>query len=363
MSTGGAPVAYFGGEDSYGIERAVREFAAALGADGVPLTLWRTGGDDAVGDDAGGSAGRRRDRLLAEIEQRLGTAPLFGGGTLVVVRQPDALVREGTARTRLLVLIASVPPGNGLCLCDTSGGGGRPGAAAAVIRDAVVAAGGLVRDFPVPARERMDAWIVTRAGELDITMGRGAARLLAERVGAYVRESDVDRRRQTELVHQELQKLSLFRPGGTISREDIAELVPETVPGSAWAFLDAVGVRRLPDASALAERLLSDAVPIQVLVAQLHRRLRELVIVREHIDGGVRGGALVREMKVPPFRAQKLEEQARRWSAAGLARALDGLLELDLASKGIALDGSTRQATEPRTSLHLQQWLAESLAP
>lgn len=364
MSATTAPVAYFGGEDAYGIERAVTDFAAALGTDGVPLVIWRTGGDeDAAGEDAGASAGRRRDRVLGEIEQRLATAPLFGGGTLVVVRQPSGLARETTARARLLALIAAIPPGNGLCLCELSSSGGPPSAASEDQRKAVEAAGGVTDTFPVPKREQMESWIVARARELDITMGQGAARLLAERVGAYVRESDVDRRRQTELVDQELQKLSLFRPGGTISRDDIADLVPEAVPGSAWAFLDAVGTRRLRDASTLAERLLADAVPIQVLVAQLHRRLRELVIVREHVDGGIRGGALVREMKLQPFRAQKLEEQARQWSAEGLVRALDGLLELDLASKGIALDGSTRQATEPRTSLHLQQWLAESLAP
>ncbi len=357
------PVAYFHGQDAYGVERAVRDFAVSLGSDGVPLAVWRTGGEDGATDDAGASAARRRERLLAEIEQRLATAPLFGGGTLVVVRQPEALVREADARARLLALIAGVPPGNGLCLCEASSSGGRPSAAAAIVRDAVTAAGGVVGEFPVPTRERMEAWIVTRARELDIGMGQGAARLLSERVGAYVRESDVDRRRQTELVDGELQKLALFRPGGTITREDIADLVPEAVPGSAWAFLDAVGSRHVRDAATLAERLLADAVPVQVLVAQLHRRLRELVIVREHVDEGIRGGALVREMKVQPFRAQKLEEQARRWSVAGLERAMDGLLDLDLASKGIAVDGSTRQASEPRTSLHLQQWLAESLSP
>ncbi|MDQ3448638.1 MAG: DNA polymerase III subunit delta [Chloroflexota bacterium] len=362
MSAGSAPVAYFAGEDAYGIERAVRELASALGTDGAPLVIWRTGADeDGAGDDAAGTAARRRDRLLGEIEQRLATAPLFGGGTLVVVRQPSGLLREGNARARLMALIPGVPPGNGLCLCELASSSGAPSATAREVRDAVTAAGGVTRDFPVPTRERMEAWIVARARELDISMGQGAARLLAERVGAYVRESDVDRRRQTQLVDGELQKLSLFRPGSTVSREDIADLVAEAVPGSAWAFLDAVGSRRLPDAAKLAERLVADSVPIQVLVAQLHRRLRELVIVREHIDSGIRGGALVREMKVQPFRAQKLEEQARQWSAGGLTTALDGLLELDLASKGIALDGSTRQASESRTSLHFLQWLAESL--
>ncbi|MDQ3554054.1 MAG: hypothetical protein M3395_06575, partial [Chloroflexota bacterium] len=103
MNASRASVAYFHGEDAYGLDRAVIDFAASLGSDGVPLVIWRTGTDeDGATEDASGSAARRRDRVLGEMEQRLATAPLFGGGTLVVVRQPEALVREATARARLL---------------------------------------------------------------------------------------------------------------------------------------------------------------------------------------------------------------------------------------------------------------------
>ena len=324
-------VAYFWGEDAYGIDRAISEMAIRLGTPGEPLAIWRTGGDaDSTDDgDASGnaSAAKRRDRALADIEQHLATAPLFGGGTLVVIRQPDGLIREGTARARLIGLAAAVPPGNGLAIGDLVASGARTPAGAGVLAKAVQDAGGDVRAFPALTRERMERWIDQRGQELGARLAPGAARLLAERVGAYVRESDVDRRRQTELADQELHKLALLRPDGTVSREDVIELVPEAIPGSTWAFLDAVGARRMPDAAVLAERLLEGAAPPPVLVAQLHRRLRELVLVREHLDAGVRGGALVRVMKLQPFRAQKLEEQAARWTGDALVGALDGLLE------------------------------------
>jgi DNA polymerase III delta subunit len=64
-------------------------------------------------------------------------------------------------------------------------------------------------------------------------------------------------------------------------------------------------------------------------------------------------------MKLQPFRAQKLAEQAGAWSADGLHRAVDGLLELDLRSKGITLDGSTAQMSDARDALGLQVWIAE----
>jgi hypothetical protein len=64
-------------------------------------------------------------------------------------------------------------------------------------------------------------------------------------------------------------------------------------------------------------------------------------------------------MRLQPFRAQKLAEQAGAWSVDGLHHAVDGLLELDLRSKGITLDGSTAQMSEARDALGLQVWIAE----
>jgi DNA polymerase III delta subunit len=353
-------LAYLWGEDSYGLERAAKDYRAELeAAGGQALDVWRTNGDD---DDPASTAGdgpsRRRTRLLDEVEQRLTTASLFGAGTLVVVRQPGSLLRETVARDRLVGILAAVAPGNALCFLDLVGSGSRGPAGGGALRDAVAAAGGRVAEYPALSRERMEGWLLSRARELGVELGPGAARLLTERVGAYVREGDVDRRGQSELANAELEKLALYRPAGTIAREDVAELVSEAIPGSTWAMLDAVAARRAREAAALLERLLAQQTPLPVLIAQLHRRLRELVIVREHLDSGTRPPDLVRALKVQPFRAQKLAEQARAWQPAELEAALHGLLDLDLLSKGIAPDGSPRSLSEDRSRLALIAWVA-----
>jgi DNA polymerase III delta subunit len=368
MSAPTTNLAYFWGEDAYGMERAVRRMAAVLGegeADGVAaaggppaLEIWRVDADA----ETGGPGAARAARLLERIAERLGTAPLFGGGTLVEIRQPMALLRDKTSRARLFALVADVPPGNALAIAELVDGGSRQAKSTEALRVAVSDAGGLVREYPALTRERMERWIVERASELDVTLGQGAARLLAERVGAFVREGDVDRRRQTELANGEIEKLALLRPGGVATREDVAESVPEAIPGSAWAFLDAVALRHAADASRIAERLLDEGTPMPVLLAQLHRRLRELIVVRDHQAAGTRPQDLVRELKMQPFRAQKLAEQATTWSAAELDHALEGLLELDLASKGISLDGAPRSMSDGRSALGLQAWLAGSVA-
>jgi DNA polymerase III delta subunit len=208
----------------------------------------------------------------------------------------------------------------------------------------------------------MERWIAARAQELGIGLAPGVTRLLAERVGGHVREADVDRRRRTELAHAELEKLALYRVDGPIATADVEALVPETIPGSMWAFLDALGARSIASASRLAERILADGTPMPLLIVQVHRRLRDLVLVREHLDAGSRSADIVRAMRLQPFRAQKLAEQARTWTADELVDALDGLLELDLRSKGIATDGGVRQMSDAIDGLSLQAWVA-SISP
>ena len=63
-------------------------------------------------------------------------------------------------------------------------------------------------------------------------------------------------------------------------------------------------------------------------------------------------------MKLQPFRAQKLAEQARAWSFAGLEASLSDLLALDMRSKGISFDGSTAHVSDAIDALAVQAWLA-----
>lgn len=355
-----AALAYFWGEDSFGLEQAARALAAELGAtSGQPPEIWRTGTGD---EEATGGAAAARTKTLERIEQRIATSTLFGGGTVVVVRQPGALLAEATARQRVLALLPQVAPGNALCFLDLLPAGNKAPAANGLLRDAVAGAGGTVGEFAVPTRDRMEGWIGRRAGELGIALGPGAAKLIAERVGAFVREADVDRRRQSELANAELEKLALYRPAATITPADVEALVSEAVPGSTWAFLDAFAARRGAEAATLLERLLSAGAPIQLLVTQIHRRLRDLIVVRDHLNAGTRPADLVRVLKLQPYRAQKLAEQAARWDAESLDGALADLLEIDLLSKGINADGSPRSMSDDRSRLALVGWIGERVS-
>jgi DNA polymerase III delta subunit len=340
-----APVAYFWGDDVLGLRRAVERFAIDLGTAGEPLETWRA-------DPADPS-------LPDTLSMRLATAPLFGGGMLAVVAEPLAMLRSKEDQDRALALLDRVAPGNGLAFTELSSSGARePAATSARLREAIEHAGGVVRRLEAPAPGRLEPWIAALASELGVDIEPPAVRLLAERVGGGVREGDVDRRRQTELAEAHLQLLALYRPDARIRRADVDALVAETVSSSAWAFLDAVGTRRAGDAAAIGSALLADGTALPVVVTQLHRRLRQLLEIRDRLAGGAAPGDMVRLLRLNPYRAEILVRQAMRWDVRELEDALVALLEVDLASKG--LSGDARAGAGPVSGpLALGLWIAE----
>jgi DNA polymerase-3 subunit delta len=279
------------------------------------------------------------------------TATLFGGGTLVVVTDPAPLVATKPLAARLAETLTAVAPGNGLAFLDSVDGTSRRPASLETLRKAVIDAGGDVREFAAPTRDQMARWIGDRARERDIRIAPAAAALLAERVGANVRERDVDRRRQGELAVAELEKLAVYRLDGQIGPDDVKALVADAVPGSTWAFLDAVGMRHAAEAAELADRL--DDVPAPLLITHLHRRIKQLIEVADLLASGTPARDLVRILKLNPYVAEKLAQQARTWALPELDAALAGLLDLDAALKSNAAGGDLRR----RAAVSL--WVAE----
>ena len=112
----------------------------------------------------------------------------------------------------------------------------------------------------------------------------------------------------------------------------------------------------------LVGRVFEGDVAVREIVVDAVVGVKCVEVVRDHIAAGTRPTDLVRELKMQPFRAQKLADQAGVWSPGELDDALEGLLDLDLASKGISLDGDPRAMSDARSGLRLQVWLAVAVA-
>src|SRR6202142_3164665 len=104
------PLGYYWGDDSYGVSRGPDALAARLAGDGPPLDRVRLSG-------AATSA--------EEVAEKVATATLFGGGTLVVVDDPAPLVATKPLAARLTEALSAVAPGNGMAFLETVDGTAR----------------------------------------------------------------------------------------------------------------------------------------------------------------------------------------------------------------------------------------------
>lgn len=345
---GTAPLAYFWGDDAYGLEAALDGFRndAIRFPDGPP-ERWRP------------EAERTEPaRLLGEIRERLATGSMFGGGSVAILRGVGGMIRSNDARNLLLGAFKTIAPGNGLAIVEeTESGATDP--PSKTLADAIRSAGGVVRMLKAPREGELAAWIEARAREREIRLGPGVSRELATRVGGFVREGDVERQHQGRIAVMELEKLTLRHAvGEPVTVEDVQELVAEAVPGSMWAFVDAVAMRQRSRALELLERLIDDK-PAPVLLAVLHRRIRELIEVQDRLERGESPGSLVRSMRLVPFRAETLARQARGWTGPELDAALTGLVELDAQVKGVG----GRRSTYARDRLSFDLWITDRVAP
>ena len=319
-----SPLAFFWGDDELSTSRALDRFEAALATEhGAPMERWLLRGDR-----------NTATALIANLHLRVGTPVMFGGGTLAIVMNAGALVVKGDDRDAFLATIALIAPGNALVILEASQSGAKTPSPKR-LADAVSAAGGTVRQFTSPKGGALSGWIEAEARERGLHLLSGTAKVLAERVGGFVQEGDAERRQQTRIASMELDKLALYRGTEPIGPDDIRALVAEVVPSSVWAFTDAVGERRVEQALDLLDRLL-EATPEPVLLAVLHRRIRELIETGDRLSIGERLPAIGKAMGVnSQFRMEKLRDQARVWSTPELIAALDGLVELDAMVKGV----------------------------
>ena len=341
------PLAYFFGDDDLTIDRAVGRFAASLVGDGAPLERWDLRGNRNLAASQ-----------LGELQTRVATPVLFGGGTMAVVSNAGALTVTGEARDAFLGLIALVGPGNALVVTEQAPSGAKaPGQPK--IAEAIRAAGGIVRQFESPKEGALAAWIEGEARDRGIRLALGAGKELARRIGGFVREGDAERRDQTRRASMEIDKLALYRPGADVTVDDVRDLVAEAIPGSAWALADAVAERQAPAALRLLETL-GETMPEPVIVVVLHRRIRELLELSDRLATAKSLASAAMAMGIKSeFRASRLAAQARRWRTEELLRAIDGLVELDAVVKG----APGRGGGDARHRMAFTLWITDHVAP
>ena len=242
------------------------------------------------------------------------TFSLFGEGSFVVVRNLDAW--NAAQKAVVVDYLLDPPPESDLLLV-----GKKLGARERLLT--AVKKSGEVHNFEQPTGKALVKWVVAQAGKLGLDLPETVAEDLTTRCSG-------DKMR----LVQETEKLALYVGEDSATHEDVALLCPPDVQSNIFAFVDALAAGQRGGAIKLLEDLIEIGEPPLRLTFMIRRQFQLAARARALFERGASQGEAARELKVPPFVARKLEEQARKLDDGDLERALDLVLDLESGLKG-----------------------------
>jgi DNA polymerase III delta subunit len=206
----------------------------------------------------------------------------------------------------------------------------RSGVSSPRLSEIVRAAGGEIVLCVSPTTGELAPWLDAHAARVGIALEPGVTSLIATRVGAEARELDIDRATMRASAVREIEKLASGASGTPISLAAADALVVDRAGGSIFAFLDAIVMR---DPVAIARHLArASDEPGWKIVGSLHRRIRELMIIRALLRSGHSVASASERSGINEWAAKTLATAAGRWETRELGSALEGVLEIDRAA-------------------------------
>ena len=188
---------------------------------------------------------------------------------------------------------------------------------------AAVKKSGEVHNFEQPSGRELVRWVVGHAEKLGLDLPEDVARGLAERCSG-------DKMR----LMSETEKLALYVGERQATDENVEALCPPDVQSNIFAFVDALAAGDRGKALKLLEDLVGTGEPPLRVTHMVRRQFRLVALARTRFQRGASLGEVASELKVPPFLARKLEEQASGLREETLERALDLVLDLERGLKG-----------------------------
>ncbi len=184
-----------------------------------------------------------------------------------------------------------------------------------------------LKTFPLPTGPGLARWTQDRADGRGARIDPAAARALADNIGPNPRAID-----------NELEKLSLFRYGTTIRKEDVAEMVADVSEANIFAAVDAVIEGRPGEAIRMVRRLMDSGRTLPSLLAMLARQVRLLLLAKDLRAQGVPGPQMGSRLSLSGYPLRKTLEQEKRFTHERLVDIHGELVNLDLSSKTLPID-------------------------
>ena len=239
---------------------------------------------------------------------------LFGDSTFVLLKNLDAW--NAAQKAKIVDYLENPSPEADLVLL-----GKKLGAREKLL--AAVKKVGEVHELKQPTGKALVRWLVGYAKKSGLDIPEDVAQDLSDRCSGD----------KARLV-RETEKLSLYVGDRPATLQDVDALCPPDVQSNIFAFVDALGVGDRARAMKLLEDLVATGEPPLRLTFMIRRQFNLVARARALTERGTPQREVASMLKVPPFVARKLEEQAHAMDDAALERALETVLDLEKGLKG-----------------------------
>ena len=209
-----------------------------------------------------------------------------------------------------------------------------------------------VREFAALRRDSLAGWVRERASQKGAAIDGAAVTELAELVGANLWAMD-----------GELEKLTIYCSGRTITKEDVAALVSGSRESSVFELVDAIMDGRPDVAQGATERLMRGGATGPYLLSMIARQARLVAIAQDLAAQRVPQGEWAPRLGTgSDFVVRKTAEQARRFAPEAVRALYRLLLEADVAMKTgetteeLALTELLAQAGSLRVAARGSRW-------
>ncbi len=278
--------------------------------------------DRIVGAEKGTVSIFTSDDPLETILGDLRGDSLFASRRMVEVIQADKLLRE---KCDAVVRYLDRPSGSGVLVLDATKVDGRtklPGA---------IRAAGMIVDCPLMRDGDLAGWLRAEVSRRGFRIASAAVGALLDEIGNNLFALDA-----------EIEKLITYAGDKKeIEADAVARLTGNVKSWAVWAMGDALGKRDAAAALRILPSLLEEDPRGVQTVGALNWNVSLLARAKYVLDSGGGQNDLARELRVAPFKAQSIQEQATRFTRSDIARFSRMLLAVDISLKSSGMDTRT----------------------
>jgi DNA polymerase III subunit delta len=288
------------GENSFGLQQALRQLVDAFVAEQGDLALERLDGQEAD---------------VARISEALHGLPFLASKKLVVLRAPGSN-KQFAERAEQLLDTTTLPETTDVIIVE-------PKLDKRLSYYKFLKNHTDFRDFPELDQQGLARWLVATANQKNGSINPADARYLVERVGT-----------NQQILSNELEKLLLNEP--TVSHRTIDLLTTATPQSTIFQLLEAAFAGHPKSALALYQEQRALKVEPPQIIAMLAWQLHILAILKTASDR--RTDQIAREAKLNPYVLDKSQSIARQLTLTQLKKLISDLLAIDLKTKRTPID-------------------------